>query len=102
MCKNTTSSFRPLTEGVISHSSDYTDRFPEAFTNLSKWISEGRIIRKFHIVERLEKAPESLPLLFSGGNEGKLFVPPSSCPHVVSLIRWAFRVVRVSGPDAKL
>ncbi|KAH9022467.1 alcohol dehydrogenase [Lactarius pseudohatsudake] len=56
---------------------DYADRYPEALTNLSKWISEGRIIRKFHIVEGLEKAPESLPLLFSGGNTGKLFVPPS-------------------------
>ncbi|KAH9004780.1 alcohol dehydrogenase [Lactarius hatsudake] len=62
---------------------DYADRYPEALTNLSKWISEGRIIRKFHIVEGLEKAPESLPLLFSGGNTGKL-------------------VVRVSGSDAKL
>ncbi|KAH9068394.1 hypothetical protein EDB83DRAFT_2314557 [Lactarius deliciosus] len=41
-----------------------------ALTNLSKWISEGRIIRKFHVVERLEKADESLPLLFSGGNIG--------------------------------
>ncbi|KAI9436738.1 hypothetical protein H4582DRAFT_406896 [Lactarius indigo] len=68
-------------EGFIV--TDYADRFPEAFTYLSKWISEGRIIRKFHIVERLEKAPESLPLLFSGGNNGKL-------------------VVRVSGPEAKL
>ncbi|KAH9000376.1 hypothetical protein EDB92DRAFT_1940117 [Lactarius akahatsu] len=62
---------------------DYADRYPEALTNLSKWISEDRIIRKFHIVEGLEKAPESLPLLFSGGNTGKL-------------------VVRVSGSDAKL
>ncbi|KAI9430994.1 hypothetical protein H4582DRAFT_1340254 [Lactarius indigo] len=39
-------------EGFIV--TDYADRFPEAFTHLSKWISEGRIIRKFHIVERLE------------------------------------------------
>jgi hypothetical protein len=62
---------------------DYADRYPEAFTNLSKWTSEGRIIRKFHIVEGLEKAPVSLPLLFSGGNTGKL-------------------VVCVSGPGAKL
>jgi NADPH-dependent curcumin reductase CurA len=58
---------------------DFADRYPEAFANLSKWISEGRITRKFHIVEGLEKAPESLPLLFSGGNSGKLFVPVSSC-----------------------
>ena len=53
---------------------DYADRYPEAFVDLSKWLSEGRITRKFHVVEGLEKAPESLPLLFSGGNTGKLFV----------------------------
>ncbi|KAH9037807.1 hypothetical protein EDB85DRAFT_558929 [Lactarius pseudohatsudake] len=57
-----------------SCSADYADRFPEAFTNLGRWSSEGRIIRKFHVVEGLEKAPESLPLLFSGGNIGKLVV----------------------------
>ncbi|KAH9002961.1 alcohol dehydrogenase [Lactarius hatsudake] len=72
---------RAKIEGFIV--TDYADRFPEALTNLSKWISEGRLVRKFHIIERLEKAPESLPLLFSGGNIGKL-------------------VVRVSGPDARL
>ena len=85
-----TSSFLPLTESAIFRSFDYADRYPEAFANLSKWISEGRILRKFHIVEGMEKAPESLPLLFSGGNTGKLFVPLSSYPHIISLIRWAF------------
>lgn len=35
-------------------------------------------MRKFHIVEGLEKAPEALPLLFTGGNTGKLFVFKSS------------------------
>ncbi|KAF8269575.1 alcohol dehydrogenase [Lactarius quietus] len=72
---------RAKMEGFIVF--DYAQRYPEALTNLSKWISEGRIIRKFHIVEGLEKAPESLPLLYSGGNTGKL-------------------VVHVSGPEAKL
>jgi len=62
---------------------DYVDRYPEALRDLSKWVSEGRIVRKFHIVEGLEKAPEALPLLFTGGNTGKL-------------------VVHVSGSDAKL
>ena len=73
-----------LTESEIARSSDYVDRFPEAFTNLSKWTSEGRITRKFHVVEGLEKAPESLPLLFSGGNTGKLFVSQSSGRHNLS------------------
>jgi hypothetical protein len=57
---------------------DYVDRYPEALRDLSKWVSEGRIVRKFHIIEGLEKAPETLPLLFTGGNTGKLFVLTSS------------------------
>jgi NADPH-dependent curcumin reductase CurA len=61
---------------------DYADRFPEAVTDLSKWISEGRIVRKFHVVRGLEKAPEALPLLFTGGNTGKLFVTTSSRPDL--------------------
>jgi hypothetical protein len=42
---------------------------------LSKWVSEDRIIRKYHVIERLESAPEALSLLFTGRNTGKLFVP---------------------------
>lgn len=38
-------------------------------------LADGSIKRKFHIVEGLEKAPESLPLLFSGLNSGKLWAP---------------------------
>jgi len=72
---------RAKIEGFVV--SDYAARFPEALKELGKWISQGRIIRKYHIVEGLESAPESLPLLFTGGNTGKL-------------------VVRVSGPQAKL
>jgi len=63
--------------------SDYANRYPEALRDLSKWISEGRLVRKFHVIQGLEKAPEALPMLFTGGNTGKL-------------------VVQVSGSDAKL
>jgi len=42
---------------------------------LSKWVSEGRIIRKYHVIEGLESAPDALSLLFTGDNTGKLFVP---------------------------
>jgi NADPH-dependent curcumin reductase CurA len=41
---------------------------------LSKWLSEGRLVRKFHVIRGLEKAPEALPLFFTGGNTGKLSV----------------------------
>lgn len=72
---------RAKIEGFVV--SDYARRYPEALRDLSKWISEGRIVRKYHIIEGLENAPGALPLLFTGGNTGKL-------------------VVRVSGHHAKL
>ncbi|KAI0250209.1 alcohol dehydrogenase [Lactifluus subvellereus] len=67
---------RAKIEGFIV--SDYRERYPEALRDLSKWVSEGRIIYKFHIFEGLERAPEAYPLLFTGGNTGKLFVLPFS------------------------
>jgi NADPH-dependent curcumin reductase CurA len=64
---------------------DYADRYPEALADLGKWIAEGRIVQKYHIVQGLEKAPEALPLLYTGGNTGKLFVPPSFQPQFLVL-----------------
>jgi hypothetical protein len=64
---------------IISPRRHYTERFPDALRDLSKWISEGRIIRNFHVVEGLEKAPEAFNMLFTGGNTGKLFVLAFSC-----------------------
>ena len=42
-------------------------------------IQEGSLKRQFHVVEGIEKCPEALPLLFSGGNIGKLCVPVIRC-----------------------
>jgi len=53
---------------------DYTARFPEAQVALAGWLSEGRLLHSEHIVEGLERAPEALNLLFSGGNTGKVVV----------------------------
>ncbi|KAI0250208.1 hypothetical protein BJV78DRAFT_1322229 [Lactifluus subvellereus] len=74
---------RAKVEGFIVF--DYADRYPEALRDLTEWISEGRIVRRFHIVQGLKKAPEALPLLFTGGNTGKLFVAASSGPDFVVL-----------------
>jgi hypothetical protein len=72
--------------GIVVCRFDYADRFPEALADLGKWIAEGRIVRKYHIVQGLEKAPEALPLLFTGDNTGKLFVPLSfSNPFLTAL-----------------
>jgi NADPH-dependent curcumin reductase CurA len=41
---------------------------------MARGLADGSIKRKFHIVEGLEQAPVALPMLFSGGNTGKLCV----------------------------
>jgi NADPH-dependent curcumin reductase len=53
---------------------DYLDRFPAAQLEVAGWIAEGKIKAGEHIVEGLEKAPDALNLLFSGGNTGKVIV----------------------------
>ena len=53
---------------------DYLDRFPAAQMEMAGWIAEGKIKSSEHIVEGLEKAPDALNLLFSGGNTGKVIV----------------------------
>jgi NADPH-dependent curcumin reductase len=53
---------------------DYLDRFPPAQMEMAGWIAEGKIKSSEHIVEGLEKAPDALNLLFTGGNTGKVIV----------------------------
>jgi hypothetical protein len=53
---------------------DYKSQFPSAIKDIMPSLIDGSIKRKFHIIEGLEKAPETLPLLFSGLNTGKLVI----------------------------
>jgi len=53
---------------------DYAAEYPEAIKEMSKWLADGSVKRKFHIVQGLEKAPEALPMLYNGGNTGKLVI----------------------------
>ncbi len=53
---------------------DYFDRLPAAQAELAGWLGEGKIKSAEHIVEGLERAPEALNLLFTGGNTGKVIV----------------------------
>ncbi len=53
---------------------DYLDRFPEAQMAMAGWVADGRILHSEHVVEGLERAPEALNLLFTGGNTGKVIV----------------------------
>jgi hypothetical protein len=50
---------------------DYLDRFPEAISNLSNWVKEGKINYLEDIQEGIENAPDTLVRLFTGQNFGK-------------------------------
>lgn len=49
---------------------DYWDRYAEAEAALTAWYREGRLRNCEEVVEGLERMPESLAALFSGGNRG--------------------------------
>jgi NADPH-dependent curcumin reductase CurA len=53
---------------------DYAARFMEAATQLGKWKMFGKLKDRETIVEGLEKAPDAINMLFTGGNTGKLIV----------------------------
>lgn len=53
---------------------DYASRFVEAQTELAGMVLAGQLQHQEHLVRGLEKAPEALNLLFSGGNHGKTLV----------------------------
>jgi NADPH-dependent curcumin reductase len=53
---------------------DYAGRFTEAATQLGKWKMFGKLKDRETVVEGLEKVPEAINMLFSGGNIGKLIV----------------------------
>jgi NADPH-dependent curcumin reductase CurA len=53
---------------------DYMNRYMEAATQLGKWKMFGKLKDRETIVEGLEKAPDAINMLFTGGNTGKLIV----------------------------
>jgi NADPH-dependent curcumin reductase CurA len=53
---------------------DYLDRFDEGAAKILEWMLDGKLIAREQIVDGLEKAPEALNMLFTGGNTGKLLV----------------------------
>ena len=59
---------------------DYLDRIQEAVADLKKWLAQGKIQFRVHVVEGLEKAPQAVNMLFDGSNEGKLMVKVSEEP----------------------
>jgi hypothetical protein len=74
---------------------DYISEYPAAIEELARGLNSGAIKRKFHIIEGgIEQAPVALPMLFSGGNTGKLYVFPFY--PLLQALTLAFRVVKVS------
>jgi NADPH-dependent curcumin reductase len=53
---------------------DFVPKFREAAMELGKWKMMGKLKDRQTVVEGLEKAPEAINMLFSGGNTGKLIV----------------------------
>jgi NADPH-dependent curcumin reductase CurA len=53
---------------------DFASRFTEAATKLGQWKMFGKLKDRETIVEGLERAPEAINMLFTGGNTGKLMV----------------------------
>jgi NADPH-dependent curcumin reductase CurA len=51
---------------------DYLPRYPEAMREMAGWIRAGRLKSREHIVDGLENFPETLVMLFTGENAGKL------------------------------
>ena len=53
---------------------DYSRQYTEARQQMAEWLKDGKLKRRFQVVDGLEKAPETMPLLYRGGNTGKLCV----------------------------
>jgi len=53
---------------------DYVARWGEGLRDMAAWIAEGKLKSREHIVEGLEKFPDTLLMLFSGENHGKLIL----------------------------
>lgn len=53
---------------------DYADRYGEFAADMAKWLAEGKIHYREHLVDGLESAPEAFIGLLEGKNFGKLVV----------------------------
>ena len=78
--------FSTPTLTLATHRFDHKSRFPAITEEMAQWIADGSLKRKFHVVEGLEQAPAALPMLFNGGNTGKLCVLFMPCYPVLALM----------------
>lgn len=59
---------------------DHLDRFDEAYTQIGRWLAEGKIRYRVDMVKGLEHAPSAMGRLFDGTNQGKLIVSVAEEP----------------------
>jgi NADPH-dependent curcumin reductase CurA len=61
-----------LLQGFIV--SNYSDRFGEAFAQLTQWVNDGTIKYKETIIHGFDKLPDAFLGLFTGKNQGKMLI----------------------------
>jgi NADPH-dependent curcumin reductase len=52
--------------------SDYGDRLAEGVAEMAGWYAAGKVVSREHIVDGIERFPETLLRLFTGDHDGKL------------------------------
>ncbi len=52
----------------------FADRIPAAMEELAGWVADGSIVLPETVLDGIERFPEALDVMFSGGNVGKLLV----------------------------
>lgn len=57
---------------VWLYSFDHADRFAAAEAYFVELLKDGRLKRKYHVLEGLDKAPTALNMLLTGENRGKM------------------------------
>ena len=63
---------RSLMEGFAYF--HYPEEIPRATGELKSWLAEGSIVMPEEILQGIERYPDALAIMFSGGNLGKLMV----------------------------
>jgi len=53
---------------------DFLKEYPRGMADMARWLGEGRLQTREHIVKGIETFPETLLMLFDGSNEGKLVI----------------------------
>ena len=53
---------------------DFAERYPEAISALSQWMTEGKVKVRTEIVDGLENALQTVKKLSTGANTGKLMI----------------------------